>query len=79
MFGKTIVSCNQRHFSVIMMVVLMYAYPNIGRFHSVLKHGKTLGGQLHTCCQFKPCGSEQILFNSIYLKPNIRSIPVMNN
>ena len=37
-----------------------------------------LGGQLHTCCCFVCCESEQILLNCIYWQPNTRSIPMRN-
>ena len=48
-------------------------------FQSIPLHKTTLGGQLYTYCHFVPCGSEQILFNCIYVLPNTSLIPITHN
>ena len=51
----------------------------IGEFHSIVLHKIKLGGQLYTYYHFVPRGSKQISSNFIYVLPNTRSIPTIDN
>ena len=48
------------------------------RFHSILIHKKTIGGQPYAYCCFIPCGSEQMSLNCIFFQLNISPIPILN-